>query len=69
MENKEIQELLHNIDKRLAILEVIQKEHVNHIEEQIDKMERQLDKLRIKVAGIATGIVVVAEVAAKYFGK
>jgi hypothetical protein len=61
-------ELLHDIDKRLAVLEVLQREHSEHMEDRLDKIERHLDKLRLRVAGIATAVAGVVAGAAKYLG-
>lgn len=56
-------DLLHNIDKRLAVLEAITKEHSSLAEknfislrEDSEEIKSELSKLRMRVAGIAGGI-------------
>lgn len=54
-------QLLHKIDKRLAVLEALSKEHSAETEEQLRELKLDLTevkaevgKLKIKVAGVAT---------------
>ena len=59
------EELLHNIDKRLAVLEALGEEHAEATSKQLtaitsklEQMQGEVGKLKVKVAGIAaiTGI-------------
>ena len=56
-------ELLHEIDKRLAVLEAMNKQHARQTDEQFEHLEKHLDevakevgKLKFKVYGVASTI-------------
>ena len=70
MENTE---LLHEIDKRLAVIEALNKQHGKQTDEQFEHLERQIEllnvelsKLKFKLAGIASGVSALVAVGSKW---
>lgn len=58
-----MQDMLHSIDKKLAVLEAISKAHTSKNDEQfgeirkdIHKIQEELSKLKIRVATISSGV-------------
>lgn len=55
------QELLHKIDKQLAVLEAVNKSHAETSERQLKELQKEvvhirkdMDNLKVKVAGISS---------------
>lgn len=68
-------QLLHKIDKRLAVLEALSKSHAAETEEQfkeiktdLHEMKNEVSKLKIKVAGVATVASLFVSIALKKWG-
>lgn len=66
--------LFHNIDKRLAVIEALSEAHAIETERQMREIKRDLDKMReevsrlkIRVAGISTGVSILVGVLFKYW--
>ena len=69
------EELLHKIDKRLAVLEALSKAHALETDEQFKEIKQDLTqvktevgKLKIKVAGVATIASLIVSFALKQWG-
>ena len=67
--------LFHNIDKRLAVIEALSEAHAIETERQmkdikhdLDKMREEVSRLKIRVAGISTGVSILVGVVFKYWG-
>lgn len=63
-------ELLHQIDKRLAVLEAMSTQHMKESHQRFDEFKVDLDKiggtlesLRVKVAGISATVAVITSAA------
>ena len=68
-------QLLHKIDKRLAVLEALSKEHAVETEEQLKQLKLDLSEvknevghLKIKIAGVASVASFVISLALKKWG-
>lgn len=68
-------QLLHKIDKRLAVLEALSKEHAAETDQQLKELKNDLvevkaevGKLKIKVAGVATVASLLVSIALKKWG-
>ena len=68
-------ELLHEIDKKLAVLETLSQTHAlstdvkfDHLEKQLDELTKEVSKLKLKVAGVASGISVFVAAASQLWG-
>lgn len=69
------EELLHKIDKRLAVLEALSKAHALETDEQFKEIKQDLTqvktevgKLKVKVAGVATIASLIVSFALKQWG-
>jgi len=69
------EELLHKIDKRLAVLEALSKAHAletdqqfKEIKEDLTQVKTEVNKLKVKVAGVATVASLVVSFALKHWG-
>jgi len=67
--------LLHKIDKRLAVLEALNKAHSLETDKQfydlkqdLNQVKAEVGKLKIKVAGVATIASLVVSFALKHWG-
>lgn len=67
-----MQELLHQIDKKLAVLEAMSEQHseitskeFSSIHKELEKMQNELSKLKVRVATISGGISLAVAVLAK----
>lgn len=67
--------LFHNIDKRLAVIEALSEAHALETERQmrelkvdLEKMRDEVSRLKIRVAGISTGVSILVGVVFKYWG-
>jgi len=65
-------EQLHNIDKRLAVMEALQKKHGSDSDVKLDKLckdvekvREEMDKLKIRVATVSSVISIIIGVAVK----
>ena len=45
--------IIHRIDKRLAVIEALSKEHNRITDEKLDNLIKTVDSMKLKVAGIA----------------
>jgi len=68
-------QLLHKIDKRLAVLEAISKEHAIETEEQLRELKSdvaavktEVGYLKIKIAGVASVASFIISIALKKWG-
>ena len=66
--------LFHNIDKRLAVIEALSEAHaieterqMREIKKDLDKMREEVSRLKIRVAGISTGVSILVGVLFKYW--
>ena len=71
-----LEQLFHNIDKRLAVIEALSEAHTIDTSRQLDelkhdvlKVREEVGKLKIRVAGIASTISLVIALAFKYWSK
>ena len=71
-----LEQLFHNIDKRLAVIEALSEAHTIDTSRQLDdlkqdvlKVREEVGKLKIRVAGIASTISIVIALAFKYWSK
>jgi hypothetical protein len=71
-----LEQLFHNIDKRLAVIEALSEAHTIDTSRQLDelkqdvlKVREEVGKLKIRVAGIASTISLVIAIAFKYWSK
>lgn len=71
-----LEQLFHNIDKRLAVIEALSEAHTIDTSRQLDdlkqdvlKVRDEVGKLKIRVAGIASTISLVIALAFKFWGK
>jgi hypothetical protein len=69
-----MEQLLHNIDKRLAVIEALSEAHATETEKQMTEIKKDLDilrdevsRLKIRVAGISTSISIVVGLVFKYW--
>lgn len=67
--------LFHNIDKRLAVIEALSEAHAIETERQmkdikhdLDRMREEVSRLKIRVAGISSGVSILVGVLFKYWG-
>lgn len=70
-----MEQLLHNIDKRLAVIEALSEAHALETEKQMTEIKKDLDTLReevsrlkIRVAGISTSVSIIVGLVFKYWG-
>lgn len=70
-----LESLFHNIDKRLAVIEALSEAHAIETEKQMQeiktdlhKMREEVSRLKIRVAGISTGVSILVGVLFKYWG-
>lgn len=70
------EELLHKIDKRLAVLEALNDEHVQEAKKQMSELRKdfkqiqtELAKLKINVAAISGSISIVVGFILQYYFK
>jgi len=71
-----LEELFHNIDKRLAVIEALSEAHtidtsrqLDELKQDVHKVREEVGKLKIRVAGIASTISLVIALAFKFWGK
>lgn len=60
-------DLLHDIDKRLAVLEQMSLHHTAETQKQLSNIQQELSKLKVRVAGIAGTISIVLGAVFKWF--
>lgn len=67
--------LFHNIDKRLAVIEALSEAHAIETERQmmeikkdLHQMREEVSRLKIRVAGISSGVSILVGVLFKYWG-
>ena len=48
-----LDKIIHRIDKRLAVIEALSKEHNRITDEKLDNLIKTVDSMKLKVAGIA----------------
>lgn len=67
--------LFHNIDKRLAVIEALSEAHALETERQMQEIRKDLhqmrdevSRLKIRVAGISTGVSILIGAVFKYWG-
>lgn len=70
-----LEQLFYNIDKRLAVIEALSEAHtidtsrqLDELKEDISVMREEVSKLKMRVAGISTGISLVVGVLFKMWG-
>ena len=71
-----LEQLFHNIDKRLAVIEALSEAHaletdrqMNDIRKDLHQMREEVSRLKIRVAGISTGVSILIGVVFKYWGN
>jgi hypothetical protein len=71
-----LEQLFHNIDKRLAVIEALSEAHtidtsrqLDELKQDVHKVREEVGKLKIRVAGIASTISLVIALAFKFWGK
>jgi len=71
-----LEELFHNIDKRLAVIEALSEAHtidtsrqLDELKQDVHKVREEVGKLKIRVAGIASTISLVIALAFKLWSK
>lgn len=69
-----LEQLFHNIDKRLAVIEALSEAHaletdrqMNEIRKDLHQMREEVSRLKIRVAGISTGVSILVGVVFKYW--
>lgn len=65
--------LLHDIDKRLAVIEALNSQHAEQTEDQFESLQKQLSglskelgQLKLRVAGVATTVSAIVAGAAQW---
>lgn len=68
------EQLLHDIDKRLAVIEAVNHQHARqteeqfeHLEQQLDEVQKELGKLKFKIAGVASTVSAVIAAGASWW--
>jgi len=71
-----LEQLFHNIDKRLAVIEALSEAHtidtsrqLDELKQDVHKVREEVGKLKIRVAGIASTISLVIALAFKLWSK
>lgn len=69
-----LENLFHNIDKRLAVIEALSEAHALETERQmkdikydLDRMREEVSRLKIRVAGISSGVSILVGLLFKYW--
>ncbi len=70
-----LEQLFHNIDKRLAVIEALSEAHTIETSRQLDelkydisKIKDEVGKLKIRVAGAAASISIITGLVFKFWG-
>jgi hypothetical protein len=70
-----LEQLFHNIDKRLAVIEALSEAHTLETSRQLDelkldvtKIRDEVGKLKVRVAGISASVSLVIGVVLKFWG-
>jgi hypothetical protein len=68
--------LFHNIDKRLAVIEALSEAHaieterqMNDIKKDLHQMREEVSRLKIRVAGISSGVSLLVGLLFKLWGN
>lgn len=68
--------LFHNIDKRLAVIEALSEAHaieterqMNEIKKDLHQMREEVSRLKIRVAGISSGVSLLIGILFKLWGS
>jgi hypothetical protein len=71
-----LEQLFHNIDKRLAVIEALSEAHTLETSRQLDelktdvsKIRDEVGKLKVRVAGISASVSLVVGIVLKFWGK
>jgi len=71
-----LEQLFHNIDKRLAVIEALSEAHTIETSRQLDdlksdmlRLKDEVSKLKVRVAGISASVSLVVGMALKFWGK
>jgi hypothetical protein len=70
-----LEDLFHNIDKRLAVIEALSEAHALETDRQMQEIKKDLhqvreevSRLKIRVAGISAGVSVIVGALFKFWG-
>lgn len=70
-----LEDLFHNIDKRLAVIEALSEAHaleterqMKEIKQDLDQMREEVGRLKIRVAGVSAGISIIIGAIFKMWG-
>jgi hypothetical protein len=70
-----LEQLFHNIDKRLAVIEALSEAHTIETSRQLDelkldviKIRDEVGKLKVRVAGISASVSLVIGIVLKFWG-
>lgn len=71
-----LEQLFHNIDKRLAVIEALSEAHTIETSRQLDELKSdmlrirdEVSKLKVRVAGISASVSLVVGMLLKFWGK
>lgn len=71
-----LEQLFHNIDKRLAVIEALSEAHTIETSRQLDdlksdmlRLKDEVSKLKVRVAGISASVSLVVGMVLKFWGK
>jgi len=71
-----LEQLFHNIDKRLAVIEALSEAHTIETSRQLDELKSdmlrirdEVSKLKVRVAGISASVSLVVGMVIKFWGK
>lgn len=71
-----LEQLFHNIDKRLAVIEALSEAHTLETSRQLDELKSdmlrirdEVSKLKVRVAGISASVSLVVGMLLKFWGK
>jgi len=71
-----LEQLFHNIDKRLAVIEALSEAHTIETSRQLDELKSdmlrirdEVSKLKVRVAGISASVSLVVGILLKFWGK
>lgn len=71
-----LEQLFHNIDKRLAVIEALSEAHTIETSRQLDELKsdmlrirEEVSKLKVRVAGISASVSLVVGMILKFWGK
>lgn len=71
-----LEQLFHNIDKRLAVIEALSEAHaletdrqMNEIRKDLHQMREEVSRLKIRVAGISSGVSLLVGILFRMWGN